>query len=293
MSNDDSVRVINYGVLTWDEFVGKAANRSNAPTLAKTANVSMRSKKERASSAEVATDSLEEAVKLARFGWHEGAQAVKDCDALFAGVDALKGWDLDVNGFLPDVAAYITGDPECMWNLQPDTEARRAVRIAYPAGYPWTIPAALMLEYGKALAGLVRSLEAAGIGVSLVSMDLPSDGFIPSSAAIHAQAIVVKDLGEPLDADRVAFSGHPDFSRRLVWAIREQCEQRVRAGVGSKSYGFSKGNLRREVVEKVLDDAASLVLLPEPCSLPETATAAELFERFKAAVEEQVQAIAA
>lgn len=225
------------------------------------------------------TANMDEALKLAREGWRVGAEAIRDVDGLCAGVDNAPTFGHDVAGIFPDMGAFMAGEPEHMFAPMADEEPMRRIRIVIPAAYPCSVKQSAIQEYGKALAALIRSIEATGVAVSLATVHK-----VLAGGRVVILPVVLRDYGDTLDLDRVAFAGHPSYLRRIMFAVFEAWED---APVEARSFTYgSCSELKVEEARIVfgMDGEERLTLLPAPTN---GARAPHLLDSFRKLVEDE------
>lgn len=180
--------------------------------------------------------SVEEAKRLAKFGWPQGREAVERMKALIESGLGRRGrtfkckWD--VEGAIVDVGAYVSGEPECMVTFEEVEETKVGfVDIHFSAGVHAGIETEEMVRSGAAVCALIDALENMGRRVRLRwERSSTADGEVPPTLSV---SVVLKDYSQPLDMDRVAFFLTSPCARRpLAWsvftlapkAVREKCE---------------------------------------------------------------------
>lgn len=206
-----------------------------------------------------------EAIALARAGWGEGTAMLRQLDAAPAGIEAAPTWGYDVAGVFPDIGAYMSGDPECMLNPVSGEIPRKRVKIILPLGVPSSVAAPVAGLYAIAAGSIIRSLEAAGLGVAVSAINASR-----YSGKLYANEILLRGYGEVLDMDRLVFAcGHPVFNRRLCFAWQETHAQY--APVTVASYGYAVHDWPDERVAAITGDTpGDFVTLPAQATLTGT-----------------------
>lgn len=177
--------------------------------------------------------SWDDAVRMMRDGWQQGAQAIDAVMAQMPDAVALTdAWQLEAAGRFPCVPAFLSGDPECMWQTVESDSTKPRVCVVVSSEYPNYVDAQDVTVYGAAVGALVRTLEAAGHGVAVYTIMKSQRG-----KGKQAQAFIVRDFGQPLDTSIVAFAFHPMFSRRITFAVAEVIKEWRDAGYGNGGYG--------------------------------------------------------
>lgn len=199
------------------------------------------------------------ALRMMEYGWHEGAYKVSVLLDKLPVSDTLEsGWTLEAHGFFPCVPAFLSGDPECMWQRSTCENRRPKLCLIVPTVYPCNIKAREALCYGTAVAGLVRALEASGVDVAVYSIDRT----LGDQDCAVVQPYIVRDFGQPLDISIVAFAFHPAFLRRIVFAFRERNQAAVDAGIANFGYGRASEPVEEECRKALGGFEAEPVLLP-------------------------------
>jgi hypothetical protein len=173
------------------------------------------------------TKTYEEAIKLAKHGWKEGADRIRN---ILAGeynqlsMESLRPEVvMDIEGGSIDVGTFMTGDPECFvaWHdssqLTKTPNGTNHVRIAYNISASGGYGAEDMITKGAHICALVDMLESHGRRVTL---DL-YDGTDSYRGKLFVK-IELKAADAPLDLEKIAFSiCHPSTLRRLLFGIEE------------------------------------------------------------------------
>lgn len=203
------VRTFTYGQL---ESIMDA--RRGLTTPAGSGNSSYENGPSRAWDDKVGYDGARE--MLAR-GWDAGNTAIADVLSV-PGADMAPtgGWDLDVAGAFPDVACYVSGDPECMYHPE-EGPAPRRVRLVLSTSYSGSITAQSAMEYARAGAAYAATMMARGLDVAITGLEVVGCG----SEGTVVLAISVKEYGQDPDGSRIAFVMHPAFLRRTMFAAAE------------------------------------------------------------------------
>lgn len=187
------------------------------------------------------TDTLGEAIGLARHGWPEGtARIVRGLESLAATEDGRNqtapSWGYDVAGEFPDVGAYCAGVPEYMITSEAhDMHGNIPVARVFVDHCPHCgITPREIENYGVAILSYLSALQAAGYGVELV---------LYGTLWVHDErrwqwSVSICDPSSPLDIDRAAYAlANADFFRRVVFATWEMEPEWL--PVLRDSYGYS------------------------------------------------------
>lgn len=173
------------------------------------------------------TRSYAEAADLARNGWPEGAERIERLAARMrerigrqlAEIET-PALDHDVAGFMPDVGAYLAGEPDAMLTWEPRVEPKPTVSILVHTGMLAMTSLAAYERRGAAAAALVDLLESSGVRCEVVGFHaVGATGALEHSA----WSVTIKRPDMPLDLDRLAFLlAHPSSHRRINFGVREQ-----------------------------------------------------------------------
>jgi hypothetical protein len=165
--------------------------------------------------------SQEDAVKLATWGWPEGARlasekATRIADRLVAatGSSVYQAIEYDVVGAAYDAGAVALGIPEA-WGVMAPQPAKRAVRIVLNCTVSGGVPASAITARGLAVCALALALQARGYPVTV-------DVFQALATGSGEDITRVSDAvtGSQLDLDRVVYAlAHPTMFRRLFRAV--------------------------------------------------------------------------
>lgn len=243
--------LVNCGYQTWDEFVEKAATRLIKPSLGNKDAI-------RDGRHSWAGGSFDDALHMARQGWPGGAEAIAQAlDSLPPADEVLPDWQLEAAGAFPCIPAYLSGDAECMYRLADERKPERRLTLVVPGVALGDVPAEAMQQYAKAIAAIVRMLEASNVSVAVYRV-LYSHG--RGMDVIHGHA--VREHGEPLDLGKVAFAFHPAMFRRLTFAWWEVDERTAKAGKASDGRGVTAA-LTDTAVRTCLPDIGQFVIMPD------------------------------
>lgn len=162
--------------------------------------------------------SYDDALKLARDGWQEGAKRMAQGLVRLPAIDSVPDYVFDVAGYLPDVGRYCAGMPDNMLRY-PDEEmgTKPVVTLVVNAVANAGTKASHMANYGLAIARYVDELEAGGYRVELLA------GCVSHAANRVVTLWNVKRAADAMNLASVAFSiGHPAAFRRLGFALLER-----------------------------------------------------------------------
>ncbi len=183
------------------------------------------------------TRNREHAIQIARNGWPTGAQ---NLESLIKGVlPAVKLGDvptfsMDVAGAYPIAPYAAAGDPCAMVTLGSEPKRARVARFVLNICNLCTVSPKSIMAWGSAVLALVDSLENQDIRCEIVCCSNAEAGDQRFSTIIN-----VKQAGDPLDIDRLAFViAHPSMLRRL-WFRGVEIQPGLRSTAWKYGYGHS------------------------------------------------------
>lgn len=175
---------------------------------------------------------------------------------------------LDVEGAYPDVAAYLSGDPECMMQYSPSPAPAKFIDLCVNLGVGHTISASDLYSRGKAVLSLVDALESQGARVKL-SVEFTSIHAIRSGKKWRrgdystTTRISVKDYQDPIDEALVCFVlGHAAMPRGVYFAIADSLDQIKPGHCSSIRDSKARG------IPESRDAVPGEIYIPEFTSLP-------------------------
>lgn len=174
------------------------------------------------------TRNFGEAVELAKRGWSEHRDAV---DNVLGNVvpqirDALP--DVfqsvhNVTGAVVDVAAFLSGEPECMIDFVPEPEATcgKVVTMLVSLDCSAGIEATEIVARGAAICALAECLTMVGYTLEVWG---------ESHCGEISHTVRVKAAADALDADAMLYAmAHPSMFRRIMFSCEERESAAVRA----------------------------------------------------------------
>lgn len=199
------------------------------------------------------TQSFEEAVELARWGWKEGL------DKLGEKIDILKKKTgnkpvpdrlLDRAGRRPLVDRAAGGDPLSMERKHPeDDKFQPSLKIVIRLGYPGDVDTDTIMAWGAALTRTIEAIENEGCTVEvLLSNESHGSSFEDyfdkdynwikkTTRQRVGTKFTLKEAGRPLNLSNFVFwTAHPSANRRLKFRFLETLDIEERF---SRSYGHS------------------------------------------------------
>ena len=198
------------------------------------------------------TKTMDEALELARYGWEEGRQHLRQAVGRIA-LDQLVGRRpivesrLDFAGDEVDIGAYLHGEPEHMvdYQVRQDTHGKQAMMYVN-ASMASRVSSERIMQRGGALYAAIEALRTEGYSLGLTMVDSTQNNRF--SHYTEYQIPVVRPGGY-LDIDTAAFClAHPAFLRRGVFALNEHESNDLRY-----SMGFMAGQGYGEPIPMVSD----------------------------------------
>lgn len=191
------------------------------------------------------TRNIDEAIRIARYGWPEGRELIKDTldeidtDELVGLRRTMEPY-VDVAGDEVDVDRYLAGDHENMvqFALKYDQNGK-VVTLFVNATMSSYIEPQQIVKRGAALVAAKEILTSSGyaMGITMVESATSSRGR-DIQTEYHIPLI---SPGEYLDVDTAAFClAHPSFLRRLIFALNDNESTALRRTMGfhpGGSYG--------------------------------------------------------
>lgn len=185
--------------------------------------------------------SFDEAIKLAKHGWHEGAKKVREAYANLPSptLSAGQAWRNDYYGEQIDMGRFASGEDACFRTRNGNNRGRaKLVRLLVPMAYPCGTADSCVINRGSAIISVVEALEMTRRTVELVaSYSTTSDSDRKPTDGFHMNhCVVIKQAGQSLDIPRLAFFlAHTSSLRRIGFALMEtiaQAEESHRDGYG-------------------------------------------------------------
>lgn len=198
------------------------------------------------------TRTMDEALELARYGWEDGRQHLRQAVGRIA-LDQLVGRrpivesQLDFAGDEVDIGAYLHGEPEHMvdYQVRQDTHGKQAMMYVN-ASMESNVSSKRIMQRGGALYAAIEALRTEGYSLGLTMVESTQNNSFSHYAEYQ---IPVVRPGEYLDIDTAAFClAHPAFLRRGVFALNEHESNDLRY-----SMGFMAGQGYGEPIPMVSD----------------------------------------
>ena len=187
---------------------------------------------------------LAKALEFARNGgnWEEGGKMVRETTLKMADLrrtGRVPSLDTDVCGFLPDVPAFLSGDPSCMWSEgEEDGVQAPILSIGVGVRAPSFATSEQKVNYGAAILSVVDELENKGVRVELWAVYANEKGTDKTDFRV-----LIKAAEESWSPNSAAFAlCHPAYHRRLMFRLAESFESLSRF-TGSYGVGY---NIKRD-----------------------------------------------
>lgn len=166
------------------------------------------------------THSLQEAKDFCKFGFHENFDKLVELKSTLEKYIKMsnrknKQYNFYV-GYVPDVKAYLEGNPLSMLNKQ--NPKRKHIDIYYNSAILGDVSTNEIFNRGAITLCLVEILENMGfsVGLNVFTMSECND-------QIHYAKFNLKQSGEKLNVQKLFFPlCNPSFLRRLVFRLREE-----------------------------------------------------------------------
>jgi len=177
----------------------------------------------------------ETAERMAERGWPEGVERARRLQMILSeplqtlGLTGLmEEEELDVTGASVDVGLFCEGEPECMVDfIEQDAPRSRVVKLYVQINCLASVQPETIMRRGVAIAAIVDALEERGLQIELWAVDCTNTWGTPPETGdrdhLLRMACMVKEAGQPLPLDRIAFAlGHPGFYRAISFANRSR-----------------------------------------------------------------------
>lgn len=153
--------------------------------------------------------------------------------------ESVQTYTLDVQGAYPDVAEYLSDNPECMVGYVSNPTTPRFLHLVVNTTIHADVSNDRLFARGKYLLSVIDSLESQGIRVKLTVLD-------SNSRWQHSTvAIAIKDYQDPMDEALVCYVlGHPSFFRLCQFALADALHDKYNIRHGLKIEGYSRGRCK-------------------------------------------------
>lgn len=195
------------------------------------------------------THDLEEALDLIKYGDEKLYKKIKDKKAAI-NVDKILGnakrrpeYKHDVCGFVPNVPAFLIGNPRNMLDIKKNKTSSRILNIFLNIRVGGGISSDFVLEMGTKYLVVLDALEKMGYRCNLYSGVANEDDGNYSCLMVR-----IKTDKEPLNLKKICFTiAHPSMQRRLKFKWME-----VNDGDHNFTYGYG-GHASESTIKKFID----------------------------------------
>ena len=182
---------------------------------------------------------MDKAIQCALNGgdWEEGAKKLPTIDVKHERISG-QAFDTpqlsaDIQGFAPNVPAYLAGTPDSMLNFIDAPDGDKLLRVAVHVGRQAGVTQKQALNRGAAIMAVLDQLSREGYAIELTA--------IWRNTCTHNNAKVsIETVIKPSNAlwapESVAFAlAHVAFQRRLIWRTAESLKHSAR--ISEHAYG--------------------------------------------------------
>jgi len=184
-------------------------------------------------------DTFEEAYALARGGWHDRNNDVRELsDTLMdqferkAGLSMTQQWDMVGGAF--DYQSYLAGDPDCMSEFREtrQRQAGRIFRMLIDPGGNGMVSARFLMNRAAAIVTLLDIIQRSGNSLELWIAS-PVKKLLPNREEPLTPLFCLHPAGGVVDLDSIMFAcGHPSFLRWMVFTDRHRTTRRTNHSFG-------------------------------------------------------------
>lgn len=204
--------------------------------------------------------SFEEAKKLLKFGWLEGAKKMESTITSKVLTDKSTTCnsvkirnEYNVAGFQCSVPRYLQGIPTNMINQKRVVQKQKVMTVVKHIGFLCDISPETIIENSIKALEIIKKIEDSGIRCNL---DIISPATISRYFKLTI-VIRVKNANERMNIGKIAFPiAHPDMLRKIIFALRLGCANRKYVPenlFGDYSTEIGATIYDREVVKKLLN----------------------------------------
>lgn len=206
------------------------------------------------------TPSLEKALEFTKYGYKEDYNTfinLRDELDRYIKVDSGKSKQFnDYIGYVPDVKAYLEGNPLCMINR--NKPARKQVDIYYNVAINGATSTKQIYNRGVITLSLIELLEKKGFSVSLNVFDLSRCG-----NQIFYAVFNLKNTNERANPYKLYFPlCHNSFERRIVFRLEEVAPDMSRSW--TEGYGRPCDDY---TIRKILELKDNDIVFPQPSEM--------------------------
>jgi len=221
------------------------------------------------------TPDMASAIRLAREGWIDGAEAAARVHETLKPVipQRRKLTRYQPAGMVPNVARCVAGNPAHMRIVRTEeTSQRPVITLVCGIGAWANVESEAMIAHATAAAGVVDYLESSGYQTEVIALSRAE-----ADAKCIEVATRVKGPGESLNLSVLAFClGHPAMLRRHVFALRSM----------TPDMGSSFSSMGRSVSIPTMPDSDTFRIV-NPCDYSSDMGVIERFNSMVASLRSQ------
>lgn len=202
------------------------------------------------------THSLEEAIELCRFGYHKDFNKLIELKMKlekYVKMSSKKNKQYnDYIGYVPDVKAYLEGNPLSMLNKC--NPQRKKIDIYMNTSFYGNTSSSAIFNRGAIVLTLIEILENLGYSVDFHLFEMST-----VSEQMHFSEFILKQETERLNPQKLYFPlCHPSWIRRLNFRLIEETKD-------ATNYGWASGYGRPSdimTIKKIIEPKPNDVIIP-------------------------------
>lgn len=208
-------------------------------------------------------DTYEGCIKKAWYGDKEILKAVRESrDQIVRELNDttfVQDWQYSESGAGVDVAKFVTGQPDCMFDVLP-TE-KKSITIGINFAYSWSYSHAQVIAAGAAVFIIAEWFHRNRYNVRIVG-----DEVCTRNNKYYWLSFPIKEYHQPFDTGRIAFIlAHPGFLRKVIFAVNDSTGDECR-----EAFGFHSGAGYGNVTTTVLTEAQIKLNMQTLCENADT-----------------------
>lgn len=199
------------------------------------------------------TKDMDEALKLAKYGWKEGADQIEKLRSRIqaANPKSPKMIRYGLAGSTPNVPRAVSGN---IFNMRQPEKAKShkkpVITLVSNMVAAWYVNKDAISNQAATIAAIVDEVESQGYSCEVIATAM-SRGYGKDKFQA-ATSIIIKHSHQPVDTMKLAFGlGHASLFRRMIfadWCAEKTCKNGLGSGLGSVGGGFAKE--QEELLEK-------------------------------------------
>lgn len=227
---------------TWDQFLeyvdwrGKEYRRASQVHSQRAYDVTL-------------TYNFDEAMDLARYGWPEGLEKIKNLEKMpyFDNPTLQQTYNIqtqyDIAGNSIDIGRHLSGDPCCMRRIHFSKQSvlpTRIQKVFIVGTFHGYINTNDVIQHGYNVYQVINAMEMANIQteITLCFPVCQLEVYSEIYSCFYETYIKLKDSTDIISPEKLLFCvAHPAMLRRLVWSEQEKNPRSVR-----KFFGFESSN---------------------------------------------------